>query len=162
MKLDWRTTRLIHEWLHLSHEIVAEIHISRDEEIIYLGEVLSQPPESDVCSPKHVETRRLMLHTHPKRCYEREHITFGWPSGQDFYSILENSLPLHIVAAVEGWYLIHLKKYGERYWHTLSTAQKKTWKKRMDLPGDEGSVDEYLQAINQFPWFQVTFEEYEN
>lgn len=158
MALSFQLTRTaqqkIHEWLKLPHETMAEIHVS-DDHIIDIGRVLSQPPDSDTCSPKQVETVRLMMHVHSKKCYERLYIEHGYPSGQDIYTILTHDLPLHVVGAVEGWYLIRMRKHAYEQWKMLSKEEKKEWKQAFDVPGDVGSITDYLNYINQFPWVRV-------
>ena len=52
------------------------------------------------------------FHSHPKEAYERNNVKFGWPSAQDYVGFLSSTVKydtiLHIVATLEGFYVISL------------------------------------------------------
>jgi hypothetical protein len=55
------------------------------------------------------------FHTHPVSAYESHKVLMGWPSAQDYVgyitSFLDTGTILHIVASVEGIYIISLGNY---------------------------------------------------
>jgi hypothetical protein len=56
----------------------------------------------------------LTFHTHPVEAYDRHDVNVGWPSKTDYISFLKVSeqvnLIMHIVVAVEGFYVISVHK----------------------------------------------------
>jgi len=52
------------------------------------------------------------FHSHPVEAYERNNVKFAWPSVQDYLGFLSSSVEydtiLHIVASIEGFYIISL------------------------------------------------------
>jgi hypothetical protein len=52
------------------------------------------------------------FHSHPVEAYERNNVKFAWPSAQDYLGFLSSTVTyntiLHIVASVEGFYIISL------------------------------------------------------
>ena len=51
----------------------------------------------------------INFHTHPKSCYDRENVIYGWPSGEDMYQILnfnKRGNIIHIIFTLEGAYVI--------------------------------------------------------
>jgi len=55
------------------------------------------------------------FHSHPLEAYERNKVSLGWPSGQDYIGFLASYLHyntiLHVVIALEGVYIISLSDF---------------------------------------------------
>lgn len=55
------------------------------------------------------------FHSHPKEAYIRNDVKYGWPSAQDyigfFSSAVEHDTILHIVVAVEGFYVLSVSSH---------------------------------------------------
>jgi len=150
------------EWMKLPYEVVAEVSISSNK-IINIVRILSEPPtvsgigraipptsDSRSCHPKHVEIRPLMIHTHPRSCVGDN---YGWASGQDIKTILDNDLDIHFIASQEGMYVVENSNYN---WNSLSSKNKKYWINLMDIPNDQDiTIDEYIEHINSLGWVDI-------
>jgi len=55
------------------------------------------------------------FHSHPREAYTKHNVKLGWPSAQDYFGFLLSSLThdtiLHIVVAIEGFYVISLSNH---------------------------------------------------
>ncbi len=150
--------KIIKDWMmNLSHEVVVEI-IIHDDHHLELGQLLSVPPTlSNSCNPTNVEVRDIMMHTHPKACYIRNRVKYGWPSGQDFYSMLTHGLTIHFVMSLEGLYIIHIDEETIERWHSLSKKEQSRWIKMLDIPGNKGNIEEFLDTMDMLGWVHIEF-----
>jgi hypothetical protein len=155
---DKSSQRLLSQWMTLPHEMVAEITHTSGR--FHIGEILSGETPEGACSPSHVEVRPWMLHTHPEACYRRQRVHFGWPSGQDIYSVLQHQLSLHVIVALEGVYILQTSESQRRDWKHLPKSEKKQIIQQMDLPGDKGSIDAFLDVISDLGWIDIEFYEH--
>ena len=64
------------------------------------------------------------FHSHPEEAYIANNVNKAWPSAQDYIgfllAVLEDNTILHIVVAIEGFYIISLSKYYAGHKNELS------------------------------------------
>jgi len=107
------------------------------------------------------------FHTHPSREYVRQKVSYAWPSGDDYNSILEKMIKedciLHIVATKEGTYCIsfspELARLSKVAWKKMFKENKtKTYK--FQLPGLNDTIstpDKYIKKLKNMKIFTVEF-----
>lgn len=103
-------------------------------------------------------------HTHPAKEYESQKVKYAWPSGDDYMAVLNRMINegtiIHIVATVEGIYIISFSELGIMIYennffkHDKSDERKREYSKKykLRLPkiSDENSMtpDEYIHLVN--------------
>ena len=109
------------------------------------------------------------FHSHPQEAYDRHNQTIGWPSAQDYVVFFESSLIydtlIHIVASVEGFYVLSLSKFWFNN-KNVSDIQKQVKKFILDnynkCSQKDNTIDWYVSTINGityegFQLFQVQY-----
>jgi hypothetical protein len=105
------------------------------------------------------------FHTHPKKAYINHQVKFGWPSANDYsaylLSVRENNTIFHLVASIEGIYIISLNDYWAIHFDELD-VQYKFISDNYDLRKETNNLKLYLKIINQikygdYPIFKVQF-----
>ena len=109
------------------------------------------------------------FHSHPQEAYDRHNQTIGWPSAQDYVVFFESSLIydtlIHIVASVEGFYVLSLSKFWFNN-KNVSDIQKQVKKFIIDnynkCSQKDNTIDWYISTINGityegFQLFQVQY-----
>ena len=120
-------------WLEeFPHEVVVECR--QTPAGVQWGEMLSTPGAG--CSPSQSRTAPWCMHTHPRACYKRNGTYYGWPSGADYCTFLDQQGTEHLVCALEGIYRIRSTPASRRRWARLSEAQKDALERRWDVPSD--------------------------
>jgi hypothetical protein len=110
------------------------------------------------------------FHSHPREAYDRHKVSLGWPSAQDYIGTMASAIKygtiLHIVASLEGFYVISL---GE-YWLNNMTKLNQLGSKPVEFistnyniryTSDQDSLS-YVRKVNSiaydgFPLFQIQF-----
>ncbi len=113
------------------------------------------------------------FHTHPQQAYIKHNVKLGWPSADDYSAFLrsveENHTIFHLLAAVEGFYILSLSPYWAINLDDLD-ASPKWFAQNMHLREKEGAggweVKDYLARANGadykgHPVFQVQFSEWD-
>lgn len=142
------------------------INIKNDKEVpvFILGldnslTVYNQEEEADI-SPS-----LYNFHTHPKKAYIHHQVKFGWPSVDDYSaylrSIEDNYTIFHLVASIEGVYIISLTPYYAIHLNELNISYQFI-AKNYDLRKNVTSLKEYLNIVNKIkygdsPIFEVQF-----
>lgn len=157
---DAPSISILREWLYeKTHEMVAEVRL-RGKVIVVLDSLANEDSKyATACRPTNFRVRPYMLHTHPKACYLRNGVKYGWPSGQDVFTFLEENLPIHFVLAIEGLYVIKPSTNAGK-WSRLKPSAKKSIIDEHDFPADMGTIEKYIQGINNMNW--VTVEIYQH
>lgn len=111
------------------------------------------------------------FHSHPVEAYERNNVKFAWPSAQDYLGFLSSTIEydtiLHIVATIEGFYIISL--------HSDWVRNKKEIDKKMVAfimekyalgykKGQGHTPEVYIKYINRIKYgeYSVFFVQYFN
>lgn len=84
----------------------------------------------------------INFHTHPKSCYDRERVIFGWPSGEDMFQIINFSKRgnlLHIIFTLEGAYIINSLE-------NINTSDNKKLEEVFKMTHSFRSKDKKLQS----------------
>jgi hypothetical protein len=151
-------------WLELPHEIIVE-YTNTPRGIVW-GRMLSTPPTSgSVCAPSQVEVATQCMHTHPRACYDRNGTYYGWPSGNDYATFLEQSGNEHLVCTLEGIYMIKSTPSAVSTWKRLSNKEQDAYIKAWDLASTsrEFTPQDALRAL--YPklkgWMDVSLHNYE-
>jgi len=76
------------------------------------------------------------MHTHPRACYERNGTYYGWPSGADYCTFLDQQGTEHLVCALEGIYRIRSTAASRRQWLRLSEEDKDMLERQWDVLSD--------------------------
>lgn len=103
-------------------------------------------------------------HTHPSKEYEAQKVKYAWPSGDDYIAVLDRMINegtiIHIVATVEGLYIISFSELGimiyENNFFKHDKGDKKKYefssKYKLRLPkiSDKNGMtpDEYIHMVN--------------
>jgi len=120
-------------WLEESqHEVVVEC--VRTPAGVGWGRMLSKAGAG--CSPAQVTTAPWCMHTHPRACYARNGTYYGWPSGADYATFLDQKGTEHLVCALEGIYVIRSTADTRRRWTRLSEDEKDALERQWDVPSD--------------------------
>lgn len=123
----------LQEWLHdYPYEVVVEC--VRTPAGVAWGRMLSTPGVG--CSPTQSKTTRWCMHTHPQACYERNGTYYGWPSGADYATFLDQQGTEHLVCSLEGIYVLQSTPGAVKRWARLSEAQKDALERRWDVASD--------------------------
>lgn len=148
---------LIYNWI-LSDSGERVVEVIQNGKTLELGEQLSYQTSYSLCAPSNVETRSFMIHTHPLACYRRNRINHAWPSGEDYKSILKNSLKYHIVVSSEGFYIITNIFDEDISWNTLKKSERNYIKQTHNIAGN-APIDEYryVYHINSLGYFHIKF-----
>lgn len=94
------------------------------------------------------------FHSHPQEAYERNNVTLGWPSGQDFIAFLSSHFTfntlIHAIVAVEGVYILQMGDYWDNLTENNMDYITKFIDKEYDLAcfKDKLSISEYVSKIN--------------
>lgn len=155
--------RQLRTWLEeSSHEVVVEC--VRTPSGVGWGRVLSTPGPG--CSPAQSRTAPWSMHTHPKACYARNGTYYGWPSGADYATFLDQAGTEHLVCALEGIYVLRSSADARRRWARLSEDEKDALESQWDVPSDhpERTPDRVLSALAPHlrGWIEVTLHPYAN
>lgn len=109
------------------------------------------------------------FHTHPREAYERNNVKLGWPSAQDYIGYINSSLVydtiLHIVSAIEGFYVISLTEYWANNKYRLNDSTSEFIGKEYHIcytNAPEKTVSWYIRRVNSisyqgYPIFLVQF-----
>ena len=107
------------------------------------------------------------FHSHPKVAYTRHKVTLAWPSAQDYVgyllAYLDDRTIFHLVAGVEGVYILSITPFWLRHEPGLSDKAIPFIKEKYNFCQEEGqTVDWYLQRISDVeyqggPIFDVQF-----
>lgn len=87
----------------------------------------------------------ITFHTHPKEMYYRYDSKYGWPSSKDYRIFAEscNNMRFHILAAVEGFYIVTMNKCGNVDKDTIS---------KYKIPKNSNFTPlQYVKSINNIP-----------
>lgn len=123
----------LRKWLDESqHEVVVEC--VRTSEGVAWGQMLSTPGAG--CAPAQSRTSPWCMHTHPRACYVRNGTYYGWPSGADYATFLDQKGTEHLVCALEGIYVLRSSPDARRRWSRLSEKQKDVLERQWDVPSD--------------------------
>lgn len=109
------------------------------------------------------------FHTHPQQAYLNHNVKLGWPSADDYSaflsSIAENNTIFHLLAAVEGFYILSLSPYWAINLEGLDVSpkwitQNLHWREKEGA--SDWKVKDYLARVNEMdykehPIFQVQF-----
>jgi hypothetical protein len=103
-------------------------------------------------------------HTHPAKEYEAQKVKYAWPSGDDYIAVLDRMINdgtiIHIVASVEGLYIISfsdkgIMAYEDSFFKNDKNDKKKfeySRKYKLKLPSisdkDSMSPTEYIHMVN--------------
>lgn len=91
------------------------------------------------------------FHTHPKKAYINHNVKFGWPSADDYSaflrSIQDNLTIFHLVASVEGFYIISLGPYWAINYRKLDVPYEFI-ARNYDISKNAMSVKEYVSKVN--------------
>lgn len=109
------------------------------------------------------------FHSHPQEAYERNNVKLGWPSAQDYVGYMNSSLVydtiLHIVSAIEGFYVISLTEYWANNKYQLNDSTSEFIGKEYHIcyaDAPEKTVSWYIRRVNSisyqgYPIFLVQF-----
>ena len=96
------------------------------------------------------------FHSHPLEAYDRHKQTIGWPSAQDYLIFFESSLIydtiLHIVASVEGFYVLSLSKL----WYNNKNVKKVVKVNNVYKKFILDNYDKCSQKNNTIDWYVNT------
>lgn len=124
-------------WLDTSaHEVVVEC-VATPQGVRW-GDLLSTPTAG--CAPDQHRTAPWSMHTHPRACYERNRTYYGWPSGADYATFLDQAGIEHWVCALEGIYVLRSTPTTLARWARLSDAQKNALERDWDLASDDPTL----------------------
>jgi hypothetical protein len=142
---------IIYEWLfEYNNEVVVELKKNKQGQYEIANILSDDNRSSQSCRPSNIEIKQLMMHTHPKSCYIKNDVKYGFPSGTDFKTILENDLREHFVLSLEGMYYIHCPSESSKKYKAKSSKEKKQIIAEHDFPGDVGSIHSFLKKVNSF------------
>lgn len=114
------------------HEVIREV-VDTPQGAAW-GRLLSTP--TDVCSPTQTGHAAWTMHTHPSACYRRNATFYGWPSGADFATFLDQGIDEHWVCALEGIYVLRCSVAAQKRWESLTEAEKDTYEETWNLASD--------------------------
>jgi hypothetical protein len=132
MKLHPEARRELVSMLTEPHEVIREV-IDTPHGVRW-GRLLSRPTEA--CAPTQTGHAPWTMHTHPEACYRRNGTYYGWPSGSDYATFLDQNIPEHWVCALEGIYVLRCTDEAQARWAALSEKEKDAWERRWDVPSD--------------------------
>tara|TARA_Y100000389_G_C17427818_1_gene500648 strand:+ start:428 stop:1633 length:1206 start_codon:yes stop_codon:yes gene_type:complete len=113
------------------------------------------------------------FHSHPIEAYERNKVSLGWPSGQDYLGFLASFLSyntiLHVVISLEGIYVLNLSNFWFNNKENIELGEIKDFilsNYKLECK-DKLSPDEYVSKVNQIRFsnkqlFKVKFIRWEN
>lgn len=114
------------------------------------------------------------FHTHPFQAYIKHNVKLAWPSSDDYlaflYSIYKYNTIFHLIASIEGIYVISINEYWCKNWKDIGNPNewiKKIYKIRYIK---EMTINKYLIKINEkefyykgkSPIFDVKFSKWDN
>jgi hypothetical protein len=107
------------------------------------------------------------FHSHPQEAYDRHNVKLGWPSAQDYVGFLGSSIIhdtiLHIVASLEGFYVLSLGNYWVNKKKKLDGNVPTFILEKYDMCYKKGQTPTwYVRTVNGiayegFPLFLVQF-----
>lgn len=109
------------------------------------------------------------FHSHPHEAYEKNNVKLGWPSAQDYVGFMNSSLVydtiLHIVTAIEGFYVISLTEYWVNNKYHFNDSTNEFIGKEYNIcysTAVEKTVSWYTKRVNSisyhgYPIFLVQF-----
>jgi len=139
--------RQLEVWLHETpHEVVVEC--VRTPKGIGWGRMLSKKG-SGGCSPSQIDQAPWSMHTHPSACYLRNGTYFGWPSGADYATVLDQDAKEHLVCAIEGIYVLHPTRGAAGRWRRLSAKAQRAHERQWDVASDtpDRTPEDVLAAL---------------
>jgi len=148
------------------HEVGGLLSLVKRNDKYIIGTVNSSFEDGDK-NGTNVPVGIAGFHTHPKGEYKRQDVTYAWPSGDDYHSILEKMIKedciLHIVATMEGIYCIsfspELARLSKIDWKKMFKEKKTAeYKFALPQPGDRHSTPEnYIKGLKNMKIFTVEF-----
>jgi len=109
------------------------------------------------------------FHSHPQEAYRNNNVKIGYPSSQDYvgflYSVIKHNTILHIVASLEGIYIISLTSYwaskkerlkSNKYVYSFILENYSFSYKKGTTPNSHVNVVNRIEFDN-FPLFSVKF-----
>lgn len=103
-----------------------------------------------------VKSTLYNFHTHPEKAYKRHNVEKAWPSITDYlgYLMIGKSTLFHIVATLEGIYIISFGRYwGKRVKEIQNKKTKKYIKKTYNHDRQSSMTpDEYVNAVNKLKY----------
>jgi len=97
-------------------ELTGEFKLKKDKGK-YIINLIKDSIHSGEEENVNVKATRVNFHSHPEQAYIRHKVKLGWPSVTDFlgYHTLGENTIAHLVAGIEGLYILSFSKYwGER------------------------------------------------
>jgi len=162
--LSPKAQKQVMQWLELPYEVVVEW--SHSPQGVVWERVISKPPtKASTCTPTLLtSTSARSMHTHPRACYDRNGTYYGWPSGSDYATFLDQRGEEHIVCALEGFYHLESTPSTVQAWHRLSEKKKDAYVKEWDVPSTtrDFTPDDALRALQarMGGWITVTMYKY--
>lgn len=160
MKLTPDAEGQLRHWLYNeSHEVVVEC--VRTPEGVAWGRMLSRKAPGAQCAPVQTATARWSMHTHPRACYRRSGAHYGWPSGADVATALEQAVDEHWVCALEGAYVMKPRRGAVAAWKRLPERSRAALEAAWDVASKdpmhtpEWGVGEIMRAAGE--WMEVTY-----
>lgn len=99
------------------------------------------------------------FHSHPKEAYDRHNVSLGWPSGQDYIgfwvSAMNHETILHIVASIEGFYVISMSEYWAKNKKSLPPTVDTFIGQEYDIRYQNGhnhTIEWYIKKVNSIPY----------
>lgn len=93
------------------------------------------------------------FHSHPKEAYDRHKVQFGWPSGQDYLGFVSSvelhSTVFHIVASIEGAYIISFTKCWTKQGRWTDEMTEFVAKNYTIHCKKGDTIDWYLKKVNR-------------
>jgi hypothetical protein len=156
----------LRHWLYReTHEVVVEC--VRTPEGVAWGRVLSRKAPGTQCAPLQVATARWSMHTHPRACYRRNGAHYGWPSGADLATALEQRVVEHWVCALEGVYVLKPRRGAVERWKRTTERSRKALEAAWDVASTDArrtpewgvreinrAASEWV-AVSYVPWKEV-------
>ena len=99
-----------------------------------------------------IDSSRYNFHSHPEHAYKRHKTNYAWPSSTDYVGFLE-LLPytsIHIVASIEGIYIISLSRFWcDKYKKIDKNWVKDKYKIHLD---NQYTPQSYIKMINKIKY----------
>lgn len=151
----------------LTGELIVKEVIKKNNKFIYIIDIDEGSVRSGEEEEVDVSATRYNFHSHPQEAYIRHSVDNAWPSVTDYLGYLQlgNNTIFHIVATLEGVYIMSFNSYwGKR----LKKIEKSFVKKRYDIDHKRDyTPNSYVKKVNSilykgYPIYNVQFFNWES
>lgn len=139
----------------LSGELHLENVVPKDDKFVYMIGVNHSTIEHGEDEAVSVLPLRFNFHSHPRQAYIRNGVKKAWPSVVDYlgYLTLGKNTVFHIVACIEGMYVISFTPYWSQRIDNIDERLKKFVDKNFEIEHSEPyTIEEYIGIVNNIKY----------